>query len=90
LIPGIIKERWINGITKQFVFNQANDLVITSGRMDITLYPSFKAGNDTITINIPGIAPINIPVSVNPGKAKTVLMKLEKSRMDLTTTTGSK
>jgi len=54
--------------------------------LDITLYPSFKAGNDTLTINIPGSDPINIPIVVNAGPAKTVLMKLEKSRMDLTST----
>ena len=86
----MIKERVINGTKKQFVFNQTNDVVITSGRMDITLYPSFKAGNDTLTIYIPGINPINIPVTVDPGKAKTVLLKLDRSKMDLTTNTGNK
>ena len=93
LIPWSIKEKSItnNNITKkQAYFTQTNNFVITSGQLNITLYPSFKAGNDTITINIPGIDPITIPVTVNPWAAKTVLLKLEKSRMDLTTTTGSK
>jgi hypothetical protein len=58
--------------------------------LDITLYPSFKAGNDIVTINIPGIDPIIIPIIINPGPAKTVLLKLEKSRMDLTSATGGK
>lgn len=93
LIPWTIKERAIttNNSTKtQISFVQSNNFVITSGKLNITLYPNFKAGNDTITINIPGIDPIIIPIIVNPGAAKTVLLKLEKSRMDLTTMTSSK
>lgn len=93
VLPWIVKEKSIvqnNSTKKQITFSQANDFVITSGRLDITLYPNFKAGNDTITINIPGIDPINVPVIINPGPAKTVLLKLEKNRMDLTTTTISK
>ena len=54
------------------------------------LYPNFKAGDDKITINIPGIDPIIIPVQVNAGEAKKILLTLEKSRMDLTSTTTSK
>jgi len=75
---------------QQITFSRFNDAIIKDGALDIALYPSFKAGDDTITINIPGIDPINIPVTVNPGPAKTVLLKLEKNRMDFTTTTGSK
>ncbi len=90
LIPWIIKEKMINTTQKQISFSQANDFVITSWKLSITLYPSFKAGNDTITINIPGIDPIVIPVLVNPWKAKSVLMKLENTKMDFTEITGSK
>lgn len=93
LIPWIIKEKSIiknNSTKKQIAFVQSNDFLVTSGKLQVTLYPSFKAGNDTITINIPGVDPIIIPVTVHPWAAKTVLLKLEKSRMDLTTTTTSK
>ena len=54
------------------------------------LYPNFKAGDDKIIVNIPGIDPIIIPVQVNAGEAKKILLTLEKSRMDLTSTTTSK
>jgi hypothetical protein len=43
-----------------------------------------------LTINIPGTDPIIIPITVNPGIAKTVVLKLEKNRMDTSTTTTSK
>jgi len=85
--PNIIQTA--TGTKTQFVFRSSNNFII-SWTKSITLYPSFKAGNDTITINIPGMDPIIIPVTVNPWLAKTVLMKLEKSRLDLTTTTISK
>lgn len=92
LLPGTIQEKPIqknNSTKKQFTFIPANNFIITNGKLDITLYPNFKAGNDTITINIPGIDPIIIPVTVNAGAAKTILLKLEKTRMDLSSNTGS-
>jgi len=58
--------------------------------LELVLYPNFKAGDDKITVNIPGIDPIIIPVQVNAGEAKKILLTLEKSRMDLTSTTTSK
>ncbi|MCX6825442.1 MAG: VCBS repeat-containing protein [candidate division SR1 bacterium] len=93
LSPGTTKDKTItkNGITKkQTLFSPGNDFIIKDGQLNISLYPNFKAGNDAITINIPGIDPIIIPIVVNPGTAKTVILQLEKSRMDFTTTTGSK
>ncbi|HBB03404.1 TPA: hypothetical protein DCZ39_00660 [Patescibacteria group bacterium] len=72
------------------MFSPANNFIVKDGKLTIALYPNFKAGNDTITINIPGLDPIIIPVIVNPGAAKNILLKLEKSRMDLSTTPGSK
>ncbi len=71
-------------------FSPTSDFIIRDGKINITLYPNFKAGNDTVTIKIPGIDPIIIPVNVNPGVAKTVLLTLEKSKMDTTTTNQSK
>lgn len=69
LAPGTVQEKSViqnNSSKKQILFNQANDFIVKDGRLDIALYPTFKAGNDIITINIPGIAPINIPVVVAP------------------------
>lgn len=84
LIPGIIK-----GIQTPFTFSQANDFIIKDGKIDIALYPSFKAGDDELTINMPGIKPIIIPITVYPGPAKKVLMNLKKNKLDLTTNTTS-
>ena len=84
LLPGATQNN--NG---KFSFHRANDFII-NGTKEIAFYPSFKAGEETITINIPGQNPIVIPIKVNPGPAKTVLLQLEKSRMDLTTTKNSK
>ena len=92
LLPWTTKQKTItknNSSKTQKTFVQSNNFVTTNGILDIALYPSFKAGNDTITINIPGIEPITIPVTVNPGLAKTILMKLEKSKMDFTTNKNS-
>lgn len=86
--PGTVIQSTVNNQIQQS-FNKANDFIIKDGRLDIALYPNFKAGDDTITIYIPGIDPIIIPVTVNAGDAKTVLLTLDKSRMDLTTDTGS-
>jgi hypothetical protein len=55
-----------NSAKKQTTFSKTNDFIIKDGKLDVALYPNFKAGNDTITINIPGIDPIIIPVTVNP------------------------
>lgn len=88
LMPWKIKERTItkNGITKtQFSFANASNFIVETGRLDITLYPNFKAGSDIITINIPGIDPIIIPVTVIPWIAKKVILNLNKSRMDFST-----
>lgn len=92
LIPWTVKEKYVirkNSTKKQTIFSKTNDFIITSGIINIALYPSFKAGNDTITINIPGIDPINIPLTVNPWVAKTILVKLAKNKMDLSTNASS-
>lgn len=85
-----------NSITKgntnlvQTTFSKANDFLIEDGRVDISLYPSFKAGDDTLTIQIPGLDPINIPITVYAGEAKKVILTLEETKLDLTTNTSSK
>jgi len=93
LMIGNIEE---NSITKgntnlmQTTFSKANDFLIEDGRVDISLYPTFKAGDDTLTIQIPGLDPINIPITVYAGEAKKVILTLEKTKLDLTTNTSSK
>ena len=87
LTPWIVVENKIikgNTTNTQTAFRKSNDFVIDNGALDIALYPSFKAGDDTLTINIPWLDPIIIPITVNAGEAKKVLLTLEKSRMDLT------
>ena len=71
------------------MFRKTSDFVIKDGKLEFSLYPNFKAGNDTLTINIPGIDPIIVPIVVNAGEAKKVLLTLERSAMDLTVNTGT-
>jgi len=49
----------------QVSFHKATNFIIKDGVLDITLAPSYKAGEDKITIHIPGIEPIILPVIVN-------------------------
>lgn len=79
-----------NATYEQIAFTKNNDFLIEDGELQVTLYPSFKAGDDTLTIQIPGLDPITIPITVYAGDAKKVLLTLEKSKLDLTTTTTSK
>ena len=88
--PGIVRENTFiknNSAKTQTAFIKSNNFIIQDGELNIALYPSFKAGTDTITINIPGIDPINIPVIVNPGDAKKVLLTLQRTSLNLTEAT---
>lgn len=79
-----------NTTYNQTVFSKANDFLIEDGELNVTLYPTFKAGEDTLIIQIPGLDPIQIPIIVYAGDAKKVLLTLEKSKLDLTTETTTK
>ena len=53
---GSVKENTIkrgNASFAQIAFSKANDFIIEDGLLDITLYPTFKAGDDTLVIQIP-------------------------------------
>ncbi len=93
LIPGSIIEKNIskeNETFEQTIFSKTNDFIIQDGELSVTLYPSFKAGNDILTIYIPGIDPIKIPITVYAGEAKKVILNLEKTKLNLTNNTSSK
>ncbi len=92
VLPGTVTQKTMaRGATTKTIttFRKGSDFIVSWGKLSITLYPSFKAGSDIIAISIPWSVPINIPVLVNPWLAKTVLVKLNKKRMDLTTTKNS-
>ncbi|NCO98100.1 hypothetical protein GW864_02920 [bacterium] len=46
--------------------------------MEIYLYPSFKAGTDTLYVSVPGIDPVKIPITVEGGTAQKVTVTLDK------------
>ena len=89
LNPGILVEKTTKNIS-QTLFRNVNEFMIKDGKLEVYLYPNFKAGDDILTINIPGIDPIILAMTINPGTANKVILTLEKSKMNLTTSTESK
>ncbi|MCK9466717.1 MAG: FG-GAP-like repeat-containing protein [Candidatus Absconditabacterales bacterium] len=59
-------------------FSQNNNFTIKNGELEVYLMPSFKAGNDVISISVSGIKTVNIPVTVNPAPAKIVEINADK------------
>jgi hypothetical protein len=62
-------------------FSQKNNQTIKAGELIIYLMPNFKAGEDIISISMPGIDMIQIPVTVNPAPASTVEINSKKDTM---------
>ena len=53
--------------------------MIQKGSLTISLKPIFQQGDDTISIEIPGLDPIEIPVHVLPGAPSKVDLSLNKT-----------
>ncbi|MCF7835358.1 VCBS repeat-containing protein, partial [Candidatus Gracilibacteria bacterium] len=66
---------------QQLGFYGQNDLQIQSGKLDIYLYPNFKAGDDTISLDIPGIDTIDIPITIKSGPAKEIILETNKDSL---------
>ena len=54
---------------------------LRNGQIDIYLYPNFVAGEDIITIEIPWLDLINIPVVIHPWPARVVSLTLDKESL---------
>ncbi|MFA5747781.1 MAG: hypothetical protein WC872_01575, partial [Candidatus Absconditabacterales bacterium] len=78
---------------KQNVFIPNSNYIISDGKLDIYLYPNFKAGEDNILINIPGFDPITINTKINSGPAKKINLILENNNLSMSSdnqkTTGT-
>lgn len=73
--PGMIQT---DTVSKQSKFQAQENAVITNGAFEIYLYPNFKVGTDEVSIDVPGIPTITIPVQINPGQAQKVYIQLDK------------
>lgn len=65
-------------------FKKAENFIIDNGSGEIALYPTFQAGKDIITIQIPGQDPINIPIEIQAWPAKKVIITLNKTTLNYT------
>jgi hypothetical protein len=86
LTPGTIQPSTldISGVNKtQYVFHAQNDFLIKDGRLDITLYPTTKAGSEELDISVPGLQPIALRFNVHPAAAQKVVLTLNKSTLSM-------
>lgn len=56
----------------QTILKPQSSFFVSGGVLNVYLEPTYRAWNDTITVNVPWLAPITIPVIVNPGEARKV------------------
>jgi len=96
LIPGEIEERYVTKVQNnmsfdvlQRRFSQKNNHIIKSGELIVYFMPSFKAGEDIISISMPGIETINIPVNVNPGPASIVEINVKQDSISKNSNTNA-
>ncbi len=83
--PGEIEERSVtksqNNMSfevNQKRFSQKNNFTIKNGNLIVYFMPNFKAWDDIISISIPWIEALNIPVKINPAPASTVEITTKK------------
>lgn len=88
LKPWLIEERSVTKTQNQMSFEiiqkrfaQKNNQKIKDGNLTIYLMPNFKAGEDIVSLSMPGIETIDIPVTVNPGPASTIEVNVDKDTM---------
>ena len=51
-----------------------SNFLVSGGISTIYLEPTYKAGEDTLTVTIPGLDPIVIPVTVHAAAARKVII----------------
>lgn len=56
----------------QVILKPQSSFFVENGLLTVYLEPTYKAWNDIITVSVPGLDPINIPVVINPGDARKV------------------
>ncbi|MFZ2718776.1 MAG: VCBS repeat-containing protein, partial [Candidatus Absconditicoccaceae bacterium] len=72
---------------QQMGFYAQNNIQIQSGKVTIFMYPNFKAGDDTLIIDIPGIKTIQIPIQVKSGPAKIIKLQTNKTSIGINKST---
>ncbi|MEI8091133.1 MAG: hypothetical protein WCG98_02555 [bacterium] len=58
--------------------------MIQDGKLDISFYPSYKAGQEELVISVPGLDPIHLFVNVLPATAQKVALTLQDSLLTFT------
>jgi hypothetical protein len=61
-----------NTQVNQVILKPQSSFFVRDGLLTVYLEPTYRAGNDTVTIDIPWLDPITIPVVINPGQARKV------------------
>ena len=63
-----------NQIT-QTILKPASSFFVEDGNITIYLEPTYQAGEDTLTVTVPGLDPVQIPVTVNPGDVSRIVIE---------------
>ncbi|WP_213348475.1 FG-GAP repeat domain-containing protein [Candidatus Vampirococcus lugosii] len=74
LLAGEIKS---NG---EFEFKE--NFVMENGQLDFYLHPSFKAGEDILIVDIPGIGELNANILINPASIYSLNLSVENPSVD--------
>lgn len=69
-------------------FSEQSSFTIKGGVATIILYPSFRAGEDTLTIEIPGLPLKTIPVTVRPAQPYRVSIETPDTILAQKTSSG--
>ena len=74
----VVSQKWliIPGVTAGSWFQASDSFLITKWNLSITLMPNFVAGDDTISIKIPGQDPIFFPIHIVAWTPSKVNLKL--------------
>ncbi len=74
-----IQTWWNTFDVQQMWFYAQNNIEIQSWKVTIFMYPNFKAWNDVLTIDIPWIKIIQIPIQIKSWPAKIVKLDIDKT-----------
>jgi len=59
----------------QTILKPQSSFFLEDGNITIYFEPTYQAWEDILTITAPGLEPVQIPVTINPGEARRVIME---------------
>lgn len=88
---------WIVGNSKKYLYSgnvaiiqkeffQKNEYIITWWNIEFYLHPTLKAGTDTLSVSIPWLSDIRIPVRVYPASPIATRINFDKERLNINET----